>query len=84
MIVAGGMDFNHSSLKSVEILILSPKTEPRWIQLGEMVAARAWFPIVAVLNNRLMVAGGKVKSINAKITQRLRKQKHFTTYNYKI
>ena len=35
--------------------------KPYWVELGNMERPRAWYPAVAVLGNRLMVASGKVK-----------------------
>ena len=63
VIVAGGMDYSHTPVSSVEFLLLSPDGDPdkaRWVDMGQLQTPRAWYPAVGVLRNRLVVAGGKV------------------------
>ncbi len=59
VIVAGGMDHLNRPLSTVEILLLGEAT--RWIRLPtEMKKPRSWYPAVGVVQNRLVVAAGKV------------------------
>ena len=58
VIVAGGMDFNQRPISSVEVLILD--MNPRWFSLGDLIKPRSWYPGIAILGNRLIVASGKV------------------------
>ena len=56
--MAGGMDFGHTPVSRVEVLILV--ATPRWVNLGDLKKARSWYPAVGVLRDRLFVAAGKV------------------------
>ena len=62
--VAGGLSSTGSALRSVEILELSDRSYrplfDKWLMLPRLNIARAWYPSLGVLNNRLFIAGGRV------------------------
>lgn len=58
VIVAGGMDYFHAPLKSVEMLILKSK-DTRWVSLPDLLEPRAWYPTMGVLGNNMILINGK-------------------------
>ena len=59
IIVAGGMDYFHRPLRTVEMLLL--EREPKWKKMmSELVRPRTWYPALGVLEHRLIVASGRV------------------------
>ena len=58
MIVAGGMDYFHRPLRTVEMLLLT--REPNWRRMtSELIRPRMWYPALGVLEKRLVVVSGK-------------------------
>ena len=41
--------------------IFDPSFQVQWAQLPKMNNGRGWYPAVGRLNNRLLIAGGKVR-----------------------
>ena len=59
IIVAGGMDYFHRPLRTVEMLLL--KGKPKWRKMvSELIRPRTWYPALGVLDQRLIVASGRV------------------------
>eukprot|EP00095_Tigriopus_kingsejongensis_P007645 maker-scaffold116_size340332-snap-gene-0.23 protein:Tk07645 transcript:maker-scaffold116_size340332-snap-gene-0.23-mRNA-1 annotation:"f-box kelch-repeat protein skip11-like isoform x1" len=61
VIVAGGMNYFHAAVKSVEMLILDDR-DPRWVSLPDLIEPRAWYPVIGKLGNRLTIINGKGSS----------------------
>ena len=55
------MNYENMAINTVEILILYQR-KPRWVHLTNLERPRAWYPVVGVLGNRLMIAAGKVST----------------------
>ena len=60
------MNYENMAINTVEILILYQR-KPRWVHLTNLERPRAWYPVVGVLGNRLMIAAGKVSTSNVYI-----------------
>ncbi|TRY72434.1 hypothetical protein TCAL_08142 [Tigriopus californicus] len=58
VLVAGGMDYFHAPVRSVEMLILN-EDEPRWVSLPDLMEPRAWYPTLGVLGNHMVLINGK-------------------------
>jgi hypothetical protein len=63
LIVAGGEGAGSGKLKSVEMITIDLKnltlSSTNWTFLPDLNSARSHFPTVGIINNSLIVAGGK-------------------------